>query len=112
MLRKNELIHIPEEEPFKNDKLDRAPVIRNLTKLVSSLNQPLVLSINSPWGTGKTASIKMWQQSLKNGSKRGDRQVEPLSPPTGGTVEICCFLYYTLVDEEITWSVRNAGAFR
>jgi len=66
MLRKHEGIIIPEEDPFYNDKLHRKIIIENLTKLITGLHQPFVISINSPWGTGKTVFIKMWAQYLKN----------------------------------------------
>jgi hypothetical protein len=66
MLKKHDGIKIPNDDPFENDKLNRAPLIENLTKLITDLNQPFVISINSPWGTGKTVFIKMWEQYLKN----------------------------------------------
>lgn len=66
MLKKHDGINIPNDDPFKNDKLNRTPLIENLTKLITDLNQPFVISINSPWGTGKTVFIKMWDQYLKN----------------------------------------------
>lgn len=66
MLKKHDGINIPNNDPFENDKLNREPLIENLTKLITDLNQPFVISINSPWGTGKTVFIKMWEQYLKN----------------------------------------------
>ena len=66
MLKKHDGIKIPNDDPFENDKLNRAPLIENLTNLITDLNQPFVISINSPWGTGKTVFIKMWEQYLKN----------------------------------------------
>lgn len=66
MLKKHEGIIIPEPDPFSNDKLNRKAIIENLTRLVTNLHQPFVISINSPWGTGKTVFIKMWEQYLKN----------------------------------------------
>lgn len=66
MLKKHEDIIIPETDPFSNDKLNRKDIIENLTRLITNLHQPFVISINSPWGTGKTVFIKMWKQYLKN----------------------------------------------
>ncbi len=66
MLKKHNGINIPNDDPFENDKLNREPLIENLTRLITDLNQPFVISINSPWGTGKTVFIKMWEQYLKN----------------------------------------------
>ena len=54
------------EDPWENDVLDREEEAENLTNLISSISQPFVLSINSPWGTGKTTFVKMWHQDLIN----------------------------------------------
>lgn len=37
----------------------------NLSLLVSNVNTPAVIAIDSRWGTGKTTFIKFWQQNLK-----------------------------------------------
>lgn len=57
-------IEIPDDDPFKNDKLKRKSEIENLSNLVENMNPPTVLSINSKWGTGKTTFIKMWKSYL------------------------------------------------
>ncbi len=59
-------IEIPDDNPFQNDKLKRASEIKNLSNLVENMNPPTVLSINSPWGTGKTTFIKMWKSYLNS----------------------------------------------
>jgi len=64
MLKKPEVIDIPTDNPWVLDKLDRGTAAENLTSLVRSLTQPFVISITSPWGTGKTTFIKMWEQQL------------------------------------------------
>ncbi|MBM4163944.1 MAG: hypothetical protein FJ222_05830 [Lentisphaerae bacterium] len=46
------------------DKLDRKQSIDILTRLVKSEPGPLVLSIDSAWGTGKTTFIDMWEHEL------------------------------------------------
>ncbi|MDV6340786.1 P-loop NTPase fold protein [Nitrosomonas sp. Is24] len=58
-------IEIPDEDPFKNDALNRKAAIHTLTSLIGNLNGPFVLAIDSPWGTGKTTFIQMWQAHLK-----------------------------------------------
>ena len=58
-------IIIDEEEPFKNDKLDRELIANNLTKIIENKEGSFVLSIDSGWGTGKTTFIEMWVQKLK-----------------------------------------------
>jgi hypothetical protein len=57
---------IDPEEPFKEDKLSRRESAEILTQLLKTVEGPLVLSIDSPWGTGKTTFVKMWKQHLSN----------------------------------------------
>ncbi|PEN07887.1 hypothetical protein CRI93_05425 [Longimonas halophila] len=57
---------IPEDVPFRNDKLDREPTADFLTDLLCSAEGPYVMSLNAPWGTGKTTFVKMWKQKLIN----------------------------------------------
>jgi hypothetical protein len=46
------------------DKLGRKQAIDILTRLISNEPGPLVLSIDSAWGTGKTTFIEMWAHEL------------------------------------------------
>jgi hypothetical protein len=66
MLTKHSEIEITTENPFANDKLQRQKIIENLTLLVQSTSQPFVISIEAPWGQGKTTFIKMWKAHLEN----------------------------------------------
>lgn len=66
LLTKNQPLVIDNENPFKDDCLGRKTSIENLTTLVQSLTQPFVISLEAPWGHGKTTYIKMWQQYLTN----------------------------------------------
>ena len=66
MIHKFKGISIDEKDPFHHDKLERDIIVKNLTKIISSLQEPFVFEINSPWGTGKTTFIKMWNQFLIN----------------------------------------------
>jgi hypothetical protein len=59
------ILEIPDDDPFKNDVLNRETAIHTLTSLVENLSGPFVLAIDSPWGTGKTTFIRMWQAHLK-----------------------------------------------
>ncbi|MPM60396.1 hypothetical protein SDC9_107247 [bioreactor metagenome] len=61
----NEII-INEENPFENDKLNRECEADNLTNLFSLVENQMVLAIDSPWGTGKSSFLKMWNQKLRN----------------------------------------------
>ncbi len=66
MIKRLDDLEIDENEPFKNDVLNRKDCAENLTTLIQSSQSPLVLAVNAPWGMGKTTFIKMWQQHLKN----------------------------------------------
>lgn len=66
LLEKNLPLIVDKENPFKDDCLDRKTLIMNLTTLIRSLTQPFVISIEAPWGSGKTTFVQMWQQYLKN----------------------------------------------
>jgi len=63
---RTKIIEIDENEPFKNDLLNRKGYADNLTAIVNKINQPFVMSINSSWGTGKTTFLKMWKCQLDN----------------------------------------------
>ncbi len=65
MLAKNTDIEIPKDNPFLNDKLSRKVIAENLTTLIQSTNQPFVISIEAPWGWGKTTFTKMWKTHLE-----------------------------------------------
>jgi hypothetical protein len=58
-------VEITEDEPFLNDKLNRKVEIENLTELLINIDSPVVLSLNAPWGMGKTTFIKLWNAYLK-----------------------------------------------
>ncbi|MCK9619449.1 MAG: KAP family NTPase [Methylobacter sp.] len=59
-------IDINEAEPFANDLLDRQSEIKNLTPIILNVQAPLVLSLDSSWGTGKTTFTKLWRAYLQN----------------------------------------------
>ena len=63
-------IEIGEDEGFTPEKdiFKRAAFGEGLTNLVNVADDPLVIMLDSPWGTGKTTFIKMWAGHLrKNG---------------------------------------------
>ena len=64
MLKKIQELEICPEQPFANDTLDRKGSIENLTSLIESTEQPFVMSIEAPWGWGKTTFIRMWREHL------------------------------------------------
>lgn len=57
---------IVSNDPWNPDHLNRKPIADQLTKLITSFSQPYVLSINSPWGTGKTEFLRRWRADLEN----------------------------------------------
>ena len=59
-------IEVPEDDPFKNDLLDRKEPVEILTHLVGSIEGPCVLAVDAAWGTGKTTFLRIWAQYLKN----------------------------------------------
>jgi predicted AAA+ superfamily ATPase len=60
------VLEIPADAPFKHDLLEREQSAEVLTQFVSRLDEPFVLAIDSPWGSGKTTFLKMWLRSLQN----------------------------------------------
>ena len=59
MFKKIDDISVDPTDPFKNDILKREPYATALTNLISTVSQPMVLSVNGPWGTGKTTFLEM-----------------------------------------------------
>ena len=64
-LRKNPPFEINAEDPFQEDKLDHKSSIELLTKLVQSTDQPFVITVEAPWGWGKTKFIERWKAYLE-----------------------------------------------
>lgn len=65
MIVKNPPLVIHEDNPFKEDALNRAESAEILTGLLSTIETPFVLAIDSGWGTGKTTFVRMWKQQLE-----------------------------------------------
>lgn len=59
-------VEVPSDDPFKYDLLKRSESGEALTELVRATNDPLVLSINAPWGEGKSTFVRMWRQLMLN----------------------------------------------
>lgn len=58
-------LEIPYGDPFRNDALERKPVVEFLSGLIGRIDGPFVLALDSPWGTGKTTLIQMLEAVLK-----------------------------------------------
>lgn len=69
---KNEEIEINKENIWEGDLFSRNKIAEDFTKIVTSINQPYVLSINANYGSGKTFFLKRWAEELK---KKGEKVV-------------------------------------
>jgi hypothetical protein len=58
-------LEIPREDPFRNDALERKPIVDFLAGLLDKFNGPFVLALDSPWGTGKTTLVRMLKARLE-----------------------------------------------
>ena len=45
---------------FSQDLFNRKCIAENLTKIIESKNKPMVISLDSDFGTGKTTFVTMW----------------------------------------------------
>jgi len=61
-------IKIDPSDPYKEDSLSRKEHIDNLSLLLRNFSTPIVLSINAPWGHGKTTFMEMLHADLLNNS--------------------------------------------
>jgi hypothetical protein len=52
-------------QPFDKDKLGRKPDADLLTALIRSEPRPNVISVDAPWGGGKTTFLDMWSADLR-----------------------------------------------
>ena len=58
-------LKINKDVPFGNDLFGREEFANRLFNLISRLDDNLVISINAPWGDGKTTFVHMWQAYLE-----------------------------------------------
>ena len=65
MIETSNTISIKEDNIFENDLLDRKDAITDLSKLIESQKETLVLSVNADWGAGKTTFVRLWKAYLK-----------------------------------------------
>lgn len=62
----NELIEIPSNKIYLNDKFARKSEVLNVVELVTKLSNPCTIAIDSSWGTGKTTFLKFLEAELNN----------------------------------------------
>lgn len=65
-LRKHEEQKIDTLEPWSDDHLERAEAAETLGHVLLSIEQPFVVAINSPFGTGKSFFVNRLIQDFKN----------------------------------------------
>lgn len=63
-------IEIPSKAPFENDKLGRKGAVETLADILKATADPVVISVNAPWGYGKTTFLRMLNAHLANGAIR------------------------------------------
>lgn len=51
---------------FDDDIYNRKVIAENLTKIIEVQEEPIVISLDSEWGTGKTTFVTMWKDLLDN----------------------------------------------
>jgi hypothetical protein len=79
-------IEVPKDDPFRNDALERRPVVEFLSGLIARTAGPFVLALDSPWGSGKTTLVRMLKSELERhdfqcihfNAWRVDHAVDPL----------------------------------
>lgn len=49
----------------ERDLFGRAPIAEGLTRLMGSLDQPIVLGLDGDWGSGKTTFLRFWTGELR-----------------------------------------------
>jgi len=65
MKLKREELTLGQEDIFENDLMHRKDEVKNLSQIIIQVEDPLVLAINAPWGSGKTTLIKLLQANLE-----------------------------------------------
>ncbi len=56
---------VPEDNPFKNDQLERKEPVEALARLVRTVSGPCVVAVDAGWGMGKTTFLDMCSAHLK-----------------------------------------------
>ena len=70
---KDNLLEMPQDNPFQNDLFDRKTIAENFMKIFKTDEEGIILSIDSAWGTGKTTFIKMWEMMINNSNEYKDK---------------------------------------
>lgn len=105
--------------PYENDSMSRESDIKNLSILLRNMKSPAVLSIDAPWGFGKTTFLEMLHADLEANQCRcvcfsaweTDFASEPLLAFLGEiNQEIASLIGDDLVRNEAWNKVKEAGS--
>lgn len=67
---KNEKLEVNKDKIWEGDLFDREIVANDFSKIITSISQPFVLSVNAPFGSGKSFFLERWEKQLsKDGEK-------------------------------------------
>lgn len=61
---KSDKITVTRDDPYSNDSLSRKSHVESLSLILRNISSPIVLSINAPWGQGKTTFLEMLNLAL------------------------------------------------
>lgn len=64
LLHKNDIGYSMKGAPWANDALNRESVAHHLTPFIASIRQPFVVSVDAPYGGGKTYFLQNWKRDL------------------------------------------------
>ena len=98
-------IEVPPSHPFMNDVLGREPFAEKLLNLVKGTEEGLTVTLDAPWGEGKTTFLRMWRAML---SKQGIKSLyfDAFAQDYSGDAfiaiasELCSFAQADLKDDE------------
>ncbi len=67
---KNEKPKVNKDNIWEGDLFERETVANDFTKIVTSICQPFVLSVNAPYGSGKSFFLERWEEQLKQAGEK------------------------------------------
>lgn len=81
-------IEIPKGDIFVNDTLEREQHVRFIAEILEKTSGPFVMAMDSPWGTGKTSTVRMLKELMEEKSYKclyfnawkADHVEDPLIP--------------------------------
>ena len=59
-------IEISASDPFQHDKLHRKEHVQILTRVIRNISGPCTISVDAPWGEGKSTFLRLCRQYMQN----------------------------------------------